>query len=707
MLLRGMGVAAAAAWASLALVDRTAWPRLGLLTLAVSAAAAIALRPVAVLVPRALMAPSRRVFVAGCALAATGISWWFVHSVLRGMPLVIDAAIYLLQAHAMSHLHFGMPIPSPFHAFSNRFLLEGPDGRLYGVFPPGWPLALVPFVWARVPMLVGPALAALLVVGQAQLGRVVALAAGDDEGGELATRASLLLTLPSYGRAIQTGDLLSHAFVAVLTTVAMTLAIDSMRKDRAAAPPQSRSALLIGACVGWALAARLLDGVVLALAVAGLLVWRRAGWRAMPWAALGSLPFVLLLCVEQRTATGGWLLPTQSVYFTRSDWPPGCHGLSLHPGAGCTYEHKHQVEAFGPNGYSLANALHVVRERCGALGEDLLGFAPLALLGFAPLAIGASAADAVGIAFLLALTLAYSLFYYGNAPMYGARHLFGAAPFVWLLVARGAARLPHRARGWLDGAHVRGASVAVLLIVASVSARGPWSKRGSDAAQYQANRSDLRGALALHGVDRGIVESRDQSAVAVAFDPWVDADDRLFVLQDNSGLLELRRAHPRLPLFLSLPGGSTVAASAARPPPGVLVELERTWPSFVRPMGLAATPSSRDGASGKSVLLLSHAQPGARATMPFEVAVPGDYLVRVDGIAGPDQGNYALTLDGAPLSDWHGYSGEPGPARGEASRRTLTAERHELVARCLGRDDASQGYDAQLDALVGEVAQPD
>jgi hypothetical protein len=215
----------------------------------------------------------------------------------------------------------------------------------------------------------------------------------------------------------------------------------------------------------------------------------------------------------------------------------------------------------------------------------------------------------------------------------------------------------------------------------------------------------LRRTLATRGIDRAILRSSDETAVVAAFDSWRDGSDRLFVVDDGSGVVELRRAHPELPVLLSLPEDDVGRLFPSHPPPGVLVELEREWPSFVRPSGMAVRPMRQEGASGGAVLLLGHVQPGAQVALPFEVASPGDVVLRVDATAGPDQGDYALELDGVPLARWAGYAPEPQPRRGEASRRTLLAGRHWLVARCEGKAPASLGYDARLDALVGEAVE--
>jgi hypothetical protein len=698
---RLLGVAAALAWTGLALLHREAWPWVGLVVLGASLAAAIALRPVSSLVPRLLLAVPRVAFVGACALAAAALSGWVLHRTMQDHPLSIDAGTYLFQAHALAHGHFGMAEPLPAQAFGDRFFLEGPDQRLYGIFPPGWPLALVPLVWLGRPMLAGPVVAAAMIVAQASLGRALsrlgpASPRGDVEHGELATRVSLLLSLPSIGRALETADLLSHAFVALLACVALTATLGIAER------PRGRGVVL-GVCVGWALAARLLDGVVLGAAVLGVLAWTHAGRRALAWGALGAAPFLALLLLEQHAATGAWLTPTQTLYFARSDWPPTCHRLGFGADIGCTVEHPGPVARLGGHGFGPREGLAVTRERAGSLGEELFGFAPLALLAFVPLVAAATSADAVAVGFVFALTLAYGLFYYGNSLFFGARHLFPAAPFFWLLVARGALLAPHRLRGWLDAPHVRGAAVVVVLAVAVVASRGPWRTRTADAADFQSARSDLRRAMDAHGIDRGILKTRDYTAFASAFDPAWGGEDRIVAMEDGSGLMELRRAHPDLPVFLSLANEDVGRLYVSRPAPGVLVELERAWPAFVRPRGLATKQVAQEGASGGNVLLLSHAAPGGEVAIPFDVALTGAYALRVDGTGGPDEGDYDLLLDDAPLGSWHGYRPSPAAVRSDAASRDLPSRRHVLVARCVGRDAASAGFDARLDALVGDA----
>ncbi len=301
------------------------------------------------------------------------------------------------------------------------------------------------------------------------------------------------------------------------------------------------------------------------------------------------------------------------------------------------------------------------------------------------------------MALVLALTLAYGLFYYGNAMFFDARHLFPAAAFVWLLVGR--------ATSLAKSPVVRGVSIVCALAVAVAGVWQPWKTRVAGAADFQSTRSDLRRTFAEHAIAAGILKTHDLTSFASAFDPWARDTQRLVALDDGAGLVELRRARPDLPVLISLPNDDVGRMYLAAPAPGVGVELERSWPVFVRPHGLATKQQPQKGASGGTVLWLWHATVGASVDLAFETSTSGRYALRVDSWAGPDEGDYTLELDGEPLAELHGYARGRRALRGTPTTRTLEAGRHVLVARCTGQSDASSGYDARLDALLGDPAE--
>ena len=117
---------------------------------------------------------------------------------------------------------------------------------------------------------------------------------------------------------------------------------------------------------------------------------------------------------------------------------------------------------------------------------------------------------------------------------------------------------------------------------------------------------------------------------------------------------------------------------------------------------LGSRQVTQEGASGGTVLLLSHASVGASVDIAFETALTGTYALRLDAWLGPDAGDYSLALDGQPLLELRGYAPSRRLVHRPGSARMLEAGRHVLVATCVGQSEISTGSDARLDALVGE-----
>jgi hypothetical protein len=624
-----------------------------------------------------VMQPRGRAFVIVAAAVAALISYLLIAGPMHDRPISIDARVYLLQARALSHGHFGMPIPEPRQLFGGRFLFEGPDGRLYGVFPPGFPLFLAPFVALGVPLLVGPVLAAALVFGQSRLGRAL-----EGEDG-FATRLSILLSLPSVGRAVETADLLSHAFVAVLATFAIALAIEARGTgDR-------KRLLIVGALLGMATISRLLDGLLISALVAVVL------GRRVLWAIPAMLPFAGMLLIAQKTATGSFTTPTQTYYFLRSDWPMNCHRLGLGFDVGCAVEHGEERVRFGADGYTLDDAFRVVRSRASALGGDLLGFAPIGFLAFTRLIRRAERKDAYLAAAIVAFTLGYGLFYYGNAPIFGARHLFPIAALFWLLLARSVSDpLPR----------LRGLPVAVLAAGAFASLpRFVFVARTIDDAARK--RVDVRAMIERSNLERGLIVTDDELSWIAAFDPWRDGKDRIVVRFDRSGLLDLRRTYPTLPIHNIVEGDQLISNPLKPPPPGVLFELERAWPSFVHPYLIGTRvvytkACCKVESSGERALFVLAAQTGGTLWIPFTTSSAVSSL-RVDGLVAPDYGTWGIYVDGLPLPPFEGYAPEVGTKKGETAQIALPAGRHVLTFFNLGKRPESRGYLGSFDALVG------
>jgi hypothetical protein len=677
--LRGFGAFLLVLWTFLALpalgIDRVsliAWA-IFLATLAVAAA-----RPALVDRARsALLDVSPRTFVVSAAVIAVLLSYLFVSGPMRDRPVSIDATVYLLQARALAHGHLGMPIPEPRQMFGGRFLFEGTDGHLYGVFPPGFPLFLSPFVALGVPLLVGPVLAGTLVLAQALLGRAIEGQLG------FATRFSILLSLPSFARVVETADLLSHAFVAVLATVAIALAIEARTK------PTPQRLLLIGAAVGWALIARLLDGVVIAIFVAVVL----RGRVLLP--ILTMLPFLTFFALAQKAATGSFAIPTQSLYFARSDFPPTCHRLGFGVDVGCMVEHGDERNSFGADGYTTIDALRVVRERASGLCGDLFGFAPLAFVAFTR--VVRDKRDVFLGGAVVTFTLAYGLFYYGNAPIFGARHLFPIAALFWLLAARAVE----------EPLHPRLVGLPIAMVLAGGFAFVPrWLVGSHQVLNGARARVDVRAVIDRSELQRGLVVTDDELSWIAAFDPYRDGSQRIVVRFDRSGLKDVRRAYPQLPVHNVIEGDVLQTTQLPPPPPGLLFELERAWPSFVRPNGVGTRVVNTRGcckvdSSGERALFVLASREQGSFSIPFTTARADKLTLRVDGLVAPDYGTWAIDVDGHALPTFEGYAPEVAAKKGDAAMVDLPAGAHTITFRCTGKHAESRGYLGAFDALVG------
>jgi hypothetical protein len=178
---------------------------------------------------RMLFAPRRARFLAalcGLTLVATQLTATLV---VRGVPLSDDEDVYLFQARVLATGHLTAPPPGPREFFDNVFLVN--DGRLYGQYPLGHALALVPGVWIGRPSLAVSLLAALSVA-------LLYFAALRIAGEQTARLAALLLTVSPWFLATS-GTLLSQTTALALylgcAGVALTAAGTGNTRHAAAA----------------------------------------------------------------------------------------------------------------------------------------------------------------------------------------------------------------------------------------------------------------------------------------------------------------------------------------------------------------------------------------------------------------------------------------------------------------------------------------
>jgi hypothetical protein len=479
-----------------------------------------------------------------------------------------------------------------------------------------------------------------------------------------------------------------------------------------------RRGALVGVCVGWVFCARMLDGLVLGLVVSvagGWVAWRTRSRRLASAAAvalLATLPFVGLVLAQQKASTGQWLRPSQFEFFARSDFPASCHRLGLGKDVGCSVEHPPERASFGPDGYTIDDALRVGAERAVVFGNDTVGFAPLVLLGMASLVVAPTAEALVLSLWWVGLSLAYLLFYYGNAPVYGARHLFPLTPVVLILVARMLPRLPRipwlarHPAGRLGQEHVVGGVLLALLAIVSLAQIERWRRARWQVKGHQAARADVHQLAG--SVRDSIVLVDDTFSFIGAIDPWRDRGVRRVAPNDRAGVIELRRQHPGWPVLLATPKGLIPIPDLPPVTPGLHLELELAWPSRIWPSGLASRRVDSLGAlkvpsSGNEALGIHQGGEGGELTIMFDTVESSRQRLRLDGIAGPLMGRYEVSVDGQTLPPWDGYAPRYERRTGELSEPIeLPSGRHRLRFRCVGRAPESKGALAIFDTLRGE-----
>src|SRR5205814_594800 len=105
------------------------------------------------------------------------LSVFYIALYLRGGPRIVDATTYFMQGRALSHGDFAWNVAEPTSSFRGRFLVyreAGGEGVMGGIFPHGYPILLALGFGMGAPMVVGPAIAAALVVATYRLARAIA-----------------------------------------------------------------------------------------------------------------------------------------------------------------------------------------------------------------------------------------------------------------------------------------------------------------------------------------------------------------------------------------------------------------------------------------------------------------------------------------------------------------------------------------------------
>jgi hypothetical protein len=511
------------------------------------------------------------------------------------------------------------------------------------------------------PMVVGPLLAAALVVATYVLARELCL--GDERLENQVVPVSLLavaLSVVCAALRYHTADTMAHGASALGITVALATAL---RGRRTGELPWFAFA---GFAVGWVVSTRIVSALPIGAVVLALAAGASARPRALGVAAAGMLPGILVLLLAQHATTGHWLASTQRAYYATSDGPPGCFRYGFGSGIGCLYEHGDFVRAHLTHGYGLVAALGTTLRRLRMHLLDVANFEPLALLVFLPFASGFRRRRGALFALVVVLgqVLVYAPFYFdGNYPGGGARLFADALPIEHVLIAVGVASVlpfvPLLRRGLV--------LVAIALLGFSVHAvhdHLALQKRDGGRPLYEPDVAHD------NQVTHGLVFFDNDAAFNLAYDPTAEPSHvALAARQRNDDHDRLLYEHlGRPPTYAYRFGAESSSISVWVPTVGTnddfwRFEAESDWPPLAQQGGWAE-PAWASGtcASGEHVLTVHPVPETGTSSATIELPAPraGSWLVtpRVMRRGGHGKGKLRLLAKGQTPLEWTWNDGD-------------------------------------------------
>jgi 4-amino-4-deoxy-L-arabinose transferase-like glycosyltransferase len=398
--------------------------------------------------------PAIALFLAGTVASAAACLM-----VLDGIPHVQDDVGYLFQGKIFSLGRSAVPVPPGAEFFEHSFI-QMYEGRWFAKYPPGYPLLLVPAIWAGMPWLVnalsaGVSLALVYAAGLRMFGVHVAAWAG-------------LLGLVSPWVIFMSGSYMSHPttmmWVALFLYALVLMrvqgsrfkvqgsAFDGQGVSKSPARNVLRFAgypLLAGFAIGMAFITR--EWTALGIGV-GAMLWALGDLALVPGERLrrlarytlvivGFVPPLLFLLYENRQLMGDWLRTAQELVgsYDRPGFGPGHGDAEGHtPALGVfnalVYGRSLATLFNGwPGPFALATVFLGLFAWVGE-GRRKLGWDALLWL---------STAGLVGAYFL----------WWSATTIFGPRYWYEAMPFLLLIAGRGLDLLGR----WDSGFGMRGA----------------------------------------------------------------------------------------------------------------------------------------------------------------------------------------------------------------------------------------------------------
>ncbi|MBV9947368.1 MAG: hypothetical protein JOZ69_11005, partial [Myxococcales bacterium] len=244
----------------------------------------------------------RRRFLMLASFVAAFLSLGYIAFYLRGGPRAHDAAANWIAGRALSRGSFSWAVADPSASFRARDLVFRAPDRVSTALPPGFPLLLAAGFLLGAPMVVGPLLAAALVMATWFLAREVLAGApaGEVESG---ARLAAVLSIVSAALRYHTAETLPHAAAALALAAVVAAALRAHRTCDA------RVFGAAGLALGFLVATRPPESWAAGAAALGLALSRGSRRRNVVWLVGASLPGVLVLLAAQHAATGHWFWP--------------------------------------------------------------------------------------------------------------------------------------------------------------------------------------------------------------------------------------------------------------------------------------------------------------------------------------------------------------------------------------------------------------
>jgi hypothetical protein len=605
----------------------------------------------------------QRRFLTIASFFAAFLSLGYIAFYLRGGPRAPEASVYWVQGRAMSHGALAWTAPDPTACFRARALLLSAPERLAGVSSPGYPLLLAMGFLVGAPMLIGPLLAAAIVIATWWLAHeVVGRAAGvagapadppspwrDDpehaRRAETTARLAAGLSIVSAALRYHTSDALPEGAAALAVTCALASALRARRTGEA------RWLAAAGLAVGFLVAAHPAAALPVGIAIVALPTCAASANAArsraarLAWTCAGALPGVLLLLAANRAATG--------------------HAFSSPAAAYASAAHA--------GGASVAPPAWLAAVRCvrGHL-LDIANLEPIALLAVVPLVGSRSGGSSRRPARLLALVVAgqvvaqvLSLRGAGaDASPTDARAslLVAVVPLEHVLVALGVARL--------SSARLARASLATLaaalagFAVHAAHVHEAVARGGLGRPRFEPDV--LREANVTHG----LVFFDDDDGFELAHDPGVGASHGVDAARsrgdDHDRLLYDLLGHPQVHRYVATAASASLASWVPLNAGSETwrFEAENDWPPVAQSGGWAEAIAPGNGcASEGRVVRVSPSGVGeASVTLPLPVppgSVPSEareWMVTPRVVQHGDGGTGTLALVAepglAPLAEW-------------------------------------------------------